>query len=102
MKMALKLTILLAMFAGLVGYAQSAPLSEAAGPSLTGYKKMFAKAGYALAAETDMRGGALVDIFEMKVSSRPGYHKMVYIDVTSRDNHVLTVAHHEARPEESD
>jgi hypothetical protein len=94
--MLLKVALIFAAFACLVGYAQSAAGTRAAGPSREGFERQLAKAGYVKIAEMTDSRGYLLESFELHTPTRPHYHQTSWIYLTSRDQEFVGFDHDES------
>lgn len=89
--MAVKSSIILAMLLWLVAYAQSQSISEAGGFSLRVCKNALSRAGYVETEQSHQPSGRLVEIFELRTPSRPHYHFVWQIELTSRHDRVVDI-----------
>ena len=93
--MALKVAVIFAIFAGLVGYAQSASGTRAIGPSRASFEKQLLKSGYVKIAETTESRGYVLESFEMRTPTKPHYHQTSWIYLTCRGDDIVGFDHDE-------
>jgi hypothetical protein len=90
----IKSSLILAMLLGLVSYARSQNSSESHGFSLAVCKSILTKAGYVEVEQTHRSRGLTVDNYELRTPSRPHFHLVWQIELTSRDDDVVNVIHY--------
>jgi hypothetical protein len=91
---AIKLTVIVAVLLGLVTYSRSSDLSGSPGPSVAPIKNAMLRAGYVEVEQIPQPKGLLVETFELRITTKPHYHTVGWIDLTSRGDRLVNFSHH--------
>jgi hypothetical protein len=100
--MALKLTVIIAMLAGLVTYAQSAGETRPWGASRTELCEQLKRAGYVKVDQASGPKGLIVETFELRTPSKPHCHLTAWMFLTSRGDDLISFAHDECYADVAD